>query len=71
MKYIVMVIEDLGEIRMFKFPTIDTAFLFAQNVSGMYGKETKLYEVTYNACDGCIKGLIEIGGFHVIGKVED
>lgn len=26
MKYIVMVIEDLGEIRMFKFPTIDTAF---------------------------------------------
>lgn len=35
MKYIVMVIEDLGEITMFEFPTIDTAFLFAHNVSGM------------------------------------
>ena len=71
MKYIVMVIEDLGEITMFKFPTIDTAFLFARNVSGMLGKETKLYEVSYNTCDGFIKRLIEIGGFHVIGKVED
>lgn len=71
MKYIVMVIEDLGEITMFEFPTIDTAFLFASNVSGMCGKETKLYEVTYNICDGFIKRLLEIGGFHVIGKVED
>lgn len=71
MKYIVMVIEDLGEITMFKFPTIDAAFLFAHNVSRMRGKETKLYEVTYNTCDGFIKRLNEIGGFNVIKKVED
>ena len=71
MKYIVMVIEDLGEITTFKFPTLDTAFLFAHHVSGMRGKETKLYEVTYNTSDGYIKRLIEIGGFKVIKKVED
>lgn len=71
MEYIVMVIEDLGKIAMFEFPTIDTALLFAHNVSEMFGKETILYEVTHNACDGFIKRLIEIGGFHVIGKVED
>lgn len=69
MKYIVMVIEDLGEIITFKFPTTDTAFSFAHDISEMRGKETKVYEVTYNSCDGNIKKLIEIGGFHVIGKV--
>ena len=71
MKYIVMIIKDLGEIIMFEFPTIDTALLFAHNVSERFGKETKLYEVTHNTCDGLSKRLIEIGGFHVIGKVED
>lgn len=71
MKYIVMVIEDLVEITTFKFPTIDTALLFAHNVSRMLGKETKIYEVTYNTSDGFIKRLIEIDSFHVIGKVED
>ena len=71
MKYIVMIIEDLGKIAMFEFPTIDTALLFARDVSEKCGKETKLYEVTYNTCDGFIKKLVEIGGFHVIGKVED
>ena len=71
MKYIVMIIEDLGEIAMFEFPTIDTALLFADNVSGRFGKKTKLYKVTHNTCDGSIKRLVEIGGFHVIGKVED
>lgn len=71
MKYVVMVIEDLGEITMFELPTIDTALLFAHNVSGMFGKETKLYEVTHNTCNGFRKRLIEIGGFHVIGKIED
>lgn len=69
MKYIVMVIEDLGEITMFNFPTLDTAYSFAHHVSGMRGKETKLYEVTYSSSDGYIKRLIEIGGFPVIGKV--
>lgn len=39
MKYIVMIIEDLGEITTFNFPTLDTAFLFAKRVSGMHGKE--------------------------------
>lgn len=68
MKYIVMVIEDLGEIIMFEFPTIDTALLFEHIVSERFGKETKLYEVTHNTCDGHSKRLIEIGGFHVIGK---
>lgn len=68
MKYIVMVIEDLGEITMFNFPTIDTAFLFARNKSEMRGKETKVYEVTYNTCDGNIKRLIEIGGFSCYRK---
>lgn len=72
MKYIVMVIEDLGEITMFEFPTIDTAFLFAHNVLEMrVKKETKIYEVTYSTSDGYIKRLIEIGGFHSIKKVED
>lgn len=66
-----MVIEDLGEITMFEFPTIDTAFLFAHNVLEMRGKETKIYEVTYSTSDGYIKRLIEIGGFQPIKKVED
>lgn len=72
MKYIVMVIDDLGEITMFEFPTIDTAYSFAHYVSGMrVKKETKLYEVAYNTSDGYIKRLIEIGGFHAIGKAKD
>lgn len=68
MKYIVIVIEDIGEITTFNFPTLDTAYLFAHHVSEMRGKETKIYEVTHNSSDGYIKRLIEIGGFHVIKK---
>lgn len=71
MKYIVIVIEDLGEITTFNFHTLDTAFLFAHHVSEMCRKETKLYEVIYNTSDGNIKSLIEIGGFLAINKVED
>lgn len=38
MKYIVIVIEDIGEITMFNFPTLDMAYSFAHHVSGMRGK---------------------------------